>query len=124
MICCAVFCYFLSCVVFAHYHYSINSIKIIRKLLTHVAIFLFMCVYVCVCIHVSMYRQTKQALTIDPSHQLLQHVHLHLDTRLGKRIVVLYAVQEPGEAPETISLHLVHYFCRQAFYLEVSVFSA
>ena len=43
---------------------------------------------------------------LDPLDQVFELRNLALDSRLGKCVVVLNAVQKPAKTPETVSLYL------------------
>ena len=47
---------------------------------------------------------TLRSLTVNPADEVLESIHLELDARLSEGVVVLYAVQQLGEAPEAVCL--------------------
>ena len=52
---------------------------------------------------------------LDALDQIIQLRHVALDAGLGKGIVVLNAIKEPPETPETIGLDLISLFNKYLF---------
>jgi len=47
---------------------------------------------------------TWSSLTVNPTDKFLQRIDTFLNSRLSKRVVVLNAIEQLGETPETVGL--------------------
>ena len=55
----------------------------------------------------ALLEQVLMQIGLDALDQIIQLRHVALDAGLGKGIVVLNAIKEPPETPETIGLDLI-----------------
>ena len=51
-------------------------------------------------------------LTVDATDEFLEWVDAFLNSRLSEGVIILNAVEQLGEAPETVSLQLPHIWGR------------